>query len=60
MCECFKEKRTKTLKMNKITVGLTLNECTEFMGKVCPYGTYLLLGSLKHVLRGRKVTKNCS
>ena len=31
---------------------------TELMIKMCPYGTYVLLGSLKHVLRGRKLTKN--
>ena len=32
--------------------------CTELMLEMCPYGTYVLLGSLKHVLRGRKLTKN--
>ena len=32
--------------------------CTELMTKMCTYGTYVLLGSLKHVLRGRKLTKN--
>ena len=32
--------------------------CTKLMIKMCPYGTYVLLGSLKHVLRGRKLTKN--
>ena len=26
--------------------------CTEPMLEMCPYGTYVLLGSLKHVLRG--------
>ena len=31
---------------------------TELMLEMCPYGTYVLLGSLKHVLRGRKLTKN--
>ena len=29
--------------------------CTEPSDKVCPYGTYLLLESLEHVLRGRNV-----
>ena len=32
--------------------------CTEPMFEMCPYGTYMLLGSPKHVLRGRKLTKN--
>ena len=32
--------------------------CTKLMNRMCPYGTYVLLGSLKHVLRGRKLTKN--
>ena len=27
------------------------------MSEMCPYGTYVLLGSLEHVLRGRKLTK---
>ena len=29
--------------------------CTEPIDEVCPYGTYLLLGSLEHVLRGHNV-----
>ena len=47
----------KTLKMIKIIVGLTLRLlfCTKPIDKVCPYGTYLLLGSLEHVHRGRNV-----
>ena len=32
--------------------------CTKPMIEMCPYGTYVLLGSLKHVLRGCKLTKN--
>ena len=28
------------------------------MLEMCPYGTYVLLGSLKHVLRGRNITKS--
>ena len=32
--------------------------CTEPMIKMCPYGAYVLLGSLKLVLRGCKLTKN--
>ena len=29
--------------------------CTEPMWNVCPYGTYVLLGSLERVFRGRNV-----
>ena len=32
--------------------------CTEPMFKICPYGTYVLLGSLKRVLRGQQIMKN--
>ena len=32
--------------------------CTKPMNKMCPYGTYELLGSLKSVLSGRKLAKN--
>ena len=52
----------KTLKVSKITVGLTLDEYLYQIWwiEMCPYGTYVLLGSLKHVLRGRKLNEKCS
>ena len=40
-------------------IGLTLNEYLyQTNVKMCPYGTYVLLGSLKPVLRGHKLAKN--
>ena len=47
----------KTLKMNKIVVGLTLD---EYLYQTCEWDVslwdLLLLGSLERVLRGRKLT----
>ena len=57
----FKEKHTKNLKncqnYDRLNIGIEYlywNQCL----RMCPYGTYVLLGSLKHVLRGCKITKN--
>ena len=36
-------------------LNIELGICTKLMLKMCPYGTYMLLGSQKHVLRGHNV-----
>ena len=33
-------------------LNIEIDICTEPKHKICPYGTYVLLGSLEHVLRG--------
>ena len=55
--EWFKEKHTKNLKndQNYCRLNIEIDICTEPMLEMCPYGTYVLLGSLKHVLKGRNV-----
>ena len=59
MCEYFKEKHTKNLKneQNYFRLNIEWVICTELVCRMCPYGTYLLLGSLECVLRGRELTK---
>ena len=59
MCN-FKEKHTKNLKscQNYGRLNIDIDICTEPSDQVCPYGTYVLLGSLEHVLRGHKIMES--
>ena len=36
-------------------LNIEIDICTKPMLEMCPYGTYVLLGSLECVLRGRNV-----